>query len=532
MKLLRVHIISARACGGLLDNFNCTFRSNDIDFTSFDPLCLIGPNGAGKSQLMQVVAEIFQSACRAVVPEEERLETNSENLFEIEYLIRPNVNAAPAHVQISRKIVGKRKTSPLTIRRRTTEGWIDCDLTDKATAELLPKRVVGYTSGENETLSLPFLMSRSGYAAEVRDAALNDDTKSASIPDTRLMLIDYGTNLEVLVANLVFGGKQQRNSLLAKVRVDRLHSCRCIVQLNHSAVSSEVQLTDELSSYLEKLEKCSTTHTFDKKTKTHIFDFWVNDATRKAFRLHWESALDLYRAFHKFAMLNDLAIKKKTRDRVRKENRNRYFATRLPEPADDDKVFRFEQVKFISSIDGSVVDYVSLSDGEHQLCQLLGMMIMQKSSGVLFLLDEPESHFNPQWRIEFIKSVMSIPTISGKRGQPPCDAAEQDFLLTTHAPFVPSDMPRERVFMFAKDEGNARAHNPDIETYGATFDTIIEECFGVIPPISQLSRDEIGKLMQSDDRYELERAIKRLGHSVQKALLIERLMQLRTEAGE
>ena len=61
MKLLRVHIISAKTCGGLLDDLNVGLRSSLSDNLSFEPLCLIGPNGAGKSQFLQMVAEIFQS---------------------------------------------------------------------------------------------------------------------------------------------------------------------------------------------------------------------------------------------------------------------------------------------------------------------------------------------------------------------------------------------------------------------------------------------------------------------------------------
>ena len=159
---------------------------------------------------------------------------------------------------------------------------------------------------------------------------------------------------------------------------------------------------------------------------------------------------------------------------------------------------------------------------------------MQESSGVMFLLDEPESHFNPQWRVKFISKVMGLPTNTGTRSNSAvavaAAAAEQECVLTTHAPFVPSDMSRERVFIFAKEDGKAVVQNPSIETYGTTFDTIVEECFGVTPPISKLSLAEIEKLKTSTNEEELKEAIKRLGQSVQKALLIERLMQLQEVA--
>ncbi len=89
MKLLRVNIITAETCGGLLDGLDLWFRSPATDSHTFEPLCLIGPNGAGKSQFLQVVAEIFQSILHATVAREERVEGNPDLQFEIEYLIQP-----------------------------------------------------------------------------------------------------------------------------------------------------------------------------------------------------------------------------------------------------------------------------------------------------------------------------------------------------------------------------------------------------------------------------------------------------------
>ena len=76
MKLLRVHIISAKTCGGLLDGLDLRLRSPFSNHSGFEPLCLIGPNGAGKSQFLQVVAEIFQSVFYKCIKEEERIEGN------------------------------------------------------------------------------------------------------------------------------------------------------------------------------------------------------------------------------------------------------------------------------------------------------------------------------------------------------------------------------------------------------------------------------------------------------------------------
>ena len=537
MKLLRVHVISAETCGGLLDGLDLWLRGPLSDYFTFDPLCLVGPNGAGKSQFLQVLAEMFQSVFHACVSTEERIEGNSNIQFELEYLIRPEHEKLPVHVRVSRQAIGKRRPA-LAVQRKDGYEWKNCDMNSPDTRELLPQKIVGYTSGDNETLSLPFLMSRSGYADEVGRKALESATSREPVADTRLMLIDYGTNLEVLVANLLMGEDDHRKALLENAKLQDLHSFRCIIQLAHSAAPNApskrrsestrkgIQLTTELEDYLNKLERCATSYIYDDKTETYTFDYWVNDQTKAAFRSFWKSTLDLYSSFHKLAMLNDLAIPKKARDRFRKDSRTRRFASRLPEPQDEDKVFRFERVSFIAQAGGEVVDYVSLSDGEHQLGQLLGTFGMLSFPNVLFLLDEPESHFNPQWRVKFISRILDLPTNDGAR-KVVSNASEQECLLTTHSPFVPSDMPRDKVFIFSKnEEGKVVVRHPNIETYGTTFDTIVEECFGVRPPISQVPLEEIKQLKESNDPKEIKDGIERLGYSVEKAFLADRLRRL------
>ena len=543
MKLLRVHIISADTCGGLLDGFDKWFRSPTVtEFFSFDPLCLIGPNGTGKSQFLQILTEIFQSVFHACLPNEERLESNSDLQFEIEYLIRPDKDKEkePVHVLISRQSENRRRPR-LTIVKKKENEWEECDLSAKSTQELLPHKVIGYTSGENETLSLPFLVSRSGYAEDVRKMAFSNNAQ-AEVYDTRLMLIDYGTNLEVVVSNLLMNDGKQLKAILEDAKLKDIHSFRCIIQLAHSAVPKlpgrmksnskrkGVQLTPELEEYLDNLQNCATCYSYDDKNERYVFDFWINDQTKRAFRYFWESTLELYTSLHKLAMLNDLAIPKSTRERFQRDTKNRRFASRLPEPQDEEKVFRFDQVQFKSSKNEKVVEYVSLSDGEHQLLQILGIFSMLSFSNVLFLLDEPESHLNPQWRVKFISRLLDLPTKGGKRNaENKNQVVEQECLLTTHAPFVPSDMAREKVFIFGKDNDGVKADNPEIETFGTTFNTILEACFRVRPPISGVSRQEIENLMKSNNPKEIKEGMNRLGHSVEKVFIADHLRQVELE---
>lgn len=537
MKLLSVQIGDSGRCGGILDGFEVFLRdAATAAETGFTPLCLLGRNGTGKSQFLQTLAEIFQASWHACARLEERQSSIEGQPFVVEYLMP--VSADATHVRISQST----GDPSLRISRLVDGEWLECALDDAQTRALLPTRVIGYTSGENETLSAPFFASRAGYAGEVALRALpgrkpGKPSEGTDPLEPRLMLIDYGTHLELLVANLLLGTMDQQQALLEVAGLESLRSVRCVVQLaggrrNATSVRRNggrkgVQLTDELETYVANLKACSTCWHYDAARETYTFDYWCDQATVTAFQSFFGNAFELYRALHKLALLNDLAISRAARKRFERAVTSQKFASRLPEPPDEDKVFRFEQVTFRADSGHRTVDYVSLSDGEHQLVEILGVFAMIKEPNVLFLLDEPESHFNPQWRVAFMNRLRSIPTEDGSR-ESGSVASAQEVLLTTHAPFVPSDMSRENVVIFERADGKVTARSPEIETFGASFEQILEHCFRVEPPISEIARETIDALMASQDAKMIEAVLPKLGSSVEKVILIDHLHNLKS----
>jgi len=527
MRLRNLKVEQSKAVGGLFDGVDVWFGRDEDGKSNkpLAPLCLIGPNGSGKSQFLQLIAEIFQAAWHAHAPDQERMSANDEVLFELTYLISPEQGAKPEEVRLVRTLKG-RKPGPIELHRGE-EGPILPR--SEEFGRYLPSLVIGYTSGDNETLSLPFLASRSGYANDVAKAALGDRIENF-LPDNRLMLIDYGTNLEVLFANLMLGASAVRRELLSHARLKDLASCRCIVRLAHPAAPKApakrvamskrrgIQLTDELEEVIGRLKKTATCWQEEEKTETYTFDFFITEATRDAFAYFWDNAFALYRSLHKLALLNDLAIPRPARKRLEKAVKERRFPSRLPEPQQEDMVFGFEEVRFWPEGDQrDAVDYVALSDGEHQQALILGAYAMVRDANAVFLLDEPESHFNPQWRVKFVQRLMEL---TGSRGN-------QEVLLTTHAPFVPSDMPRQQVMIFSRDGEKIKVVEPKIETFGAAFDRILEMCFNIRPPNSRIAEEQIERLLKNDDVDEVERGFQELGPSTGKALVADHLRKLK-----
>src|SRR5258706_1313418 len=173
MRLLRLHLISGPNLG-ILRDFEYAFYPPTLDNTTPGPMCWVGDNGSGKSQLLQRLEEVFY--CLDQYLEKERRETGKDAFeFELEYLI--DVNGKAAHVMV-RNIKPELRPAVFV---RGEKG--ERELQDRKEIEQhLPSRVVGYTSGENETLSVPFLDVRQDYATAVAEMAKVDPAKQASVP--------------------------------------------------------------------------------------------------------------------------------------------------------------------------------------------------------------------------------------------------------------------------------------------------------------------------------------------------------------
>lgn len=511
MKLLNLHIKSGDLSGGILEGFRITFHENELGEGKITPVCFVGINGSGKSQLLQVIAEVFfylDRCFRSFKPS--RKPTNL--LFEVEYLTWQEKEAK--HVKVERL---SEKGGPVV---SLMENGIPNRLEDPILIEkLLPSKIVGYTSGENETLSVPFLDTYQEYAEFVTQLALpTKETDYQQVPDTRLLMIDYSSNISILVANFLYREPGALEVFERVVKVFALQSFRLIFQFRHKAAPSKrgVFLTEEHRFYLERLKKCATCYDHDKSTDTWTLDFFVNEETQDAFRHHFLSAFELYSCFAKFELLNSLIIPEKHLKQINKLRKEQGMVVKPPTVYEENKIFRFQTVKLKTTLSKEAIDYIALSDGEHQFIQIFGTVLMIENDNVLFLLDEPESHFNPNWRIKFITLLESLAL-----------QRKQEFIITSHSPFLLSDIRRDHVFVFEKKFGKVKAGHPDAETYGATFDSLLKEAFGVDPPVSGKSLKEIRGLQKSTDFHKLEQKISKFGDSVEKFYLYQRIAELK-----
>lgn len=595
MKLLRLKITDPAGFRSLQAGFEHHFRTpwELQDEQGFGPFVCAGPNGSGKSNLLEVLAAIFfqlevQRMRRSFLPdnflydEEENPEGFQDgdgipDGFELEYLIRvpPECrnSESPAFAQV--RIVKELGLSPEISWRNQTEFKTDNlgVISERERDFLLPQYILGYSSGENEILSLPFFKMRFVQFDEYWNS-LKNQLPYPGRPETRLAYLDSGFSQAILLCNLLFEEADTLKPFREDVGLDELKEFRIIIkrsievsaeiaagfmgqgygeggygQGGFGGVGNPALSTDKdsgrhtinLMKLLEKgpdsaanfdpivtrLKRCATCSFVDEETDTLYLDYYVNEATREAFKENFSrSPVELFHAFQVLLTLNLYSVSTALKGDLYKSN-SHYISETVPTLASDERIMRFKDFWFTKTDVEEPVLLKSLSDGEHQLLHSIGLCLLFRNTNSLFLLDEPETHFNPDWRSSFITRLHQC--FSGLE-------ESHEMLITTHAPFLISDSRPQKVLVFNKADGAVTINKPDYNTFGASINKITMNTFGKRETIGGHAHEILKALHQrfenGEDKESLIAEInKKLGDSVEKMLLIKTILDSMKEVG-
>lgn len=133
--------------------------------------------------------------------------------------------------------------------------------------------------------------------------------------------------------------------------------------------------------------------------------------------------------------------------------------------------------------DGNVT-FRELSEGEQQLLTVLGLLRFTAEDESLFLLDEPDTHLNPRWCVDYISYLKQF-IASGTRKE-----ETSHILLTTHNPLAIAELDREQVqiLRMAKQEGQRQivACYPEMAPRGMGYAAIVtSDMFGIASSLDQ-----------------------------------------------
>jgi predicted ATPase len=125
------------------------------------------------------------------------------------------------------------------------------------------------------------------------------------------------------------------------------------------------------------------------------------------------------------------------------------------------------------------ITFHELSEGEQQLLMVLGLMRFTKSHQSLVLLDEPDTHLNPHWSVDYLKLLARV------MGEGSGEAEEQltsQILMSTHDPLVIASLFKEQIHLLKRDwqTGACKWDQPDVDPRGLGFTGILtSEMFGM-----------------------------------------------------
>jgi energy-coupling factor transporter ATP-binding protein EcfA2 len=131
-----------------------------------------------------------------------------------------------------------------------------------------------------------------------------------------------------------------------------------------------------------------------------------------------------------------------------------------------------------TNTDQASITFDQLSEGEQQLLMVLGLMRFTKSHQSLVLLDEPDTHLNPHWSVDYIKDLTRVMSDNGLESP---EQQSSQILMATHDPLAIASLVKEQIHLLKRDSetGACRWTAASINPRGLGFTGILtSEMFG------------------------------------------------------
>ena len=246
------------------------------------------------------------------------------------------------------------------------------------------------------------------------------------------------------------------------------------------------------------------TKRIDETAWSHSFEFVLNEETRAKLRAEFNDAETFFMAMYKWSLLNALILHDEQRKVYLTSDITKGALERPPSVPPSDRVFDIKNLKLRLSEPDIEIDYSGLSDGEHQFMQVFGTVLLFNAPGSLFLFDEPESHFNPEWRTKFNLILDRLP-----------NADRHEYIISTHSPYLVSARDWN-VFKFVRDGGVVSFEPVKFETYGAPFDQLLKSLFSINTTIDENAREKLQDVISRHGGVEMKSAVDEFAESKEK----------------
>jgi predicted ATPase len=125
---------------------------------------------------------------------------------------------------------------------------------------------------------------------------------------------------------------------------------------------------------------------------------------------------------------------------------------------------------------GGKVSFTQLSEGELQMLTVLGLMRITSEDHCLFLLDEPDTHLNPIWKLRYFDDIEEVL----KPKNETAIQGESQILITTHDPMMVGSLKKEQVHIIRNNGDKTLVEQPDQDPQGMGVTGLLKsELFGL-----------------------------------------------------
>lgn len=376
--------------------------SIDFDEESLTTV-LVGRNGTGKSNLLEALIIIFRDLDLGVSPAFK---------YELDYICRGykiHVDADPQRPSDS--VLIQVDGSNLSYKRFSQRGE----------QQYLPSYVFGYYSGPSNRMESHFEKHQERFYQDLLKNVNNPMRPLfyARLVHSQFVLLSFFTERDQKILSL----------LDENLRIQGLDSVLFIMREPEWAKSSGKQSTFKgdprfwnargvVRDFLSKLYDLSLAplHTkervrlgFGSKVREFLYLYLKDIESLMNLASEYQNQQEFFKALES-TYISDLI----SEVRIRVHSRN---------------------------VNGSLT-FRELSEGEQQLLMVLGLLRFTKEEESLFLLDEPDTHLNPAWSLQYLDFLREFVG----------DQKTSHIIMTTHDPLVIAGLERHQVQLMQRSE--------------------------------------------------------------------------------
>jgi predicted ATPase len=426
-----------------ITDLNLNFKSNFISL-------LVGQNGLGKSNLIEVLALIFKDL--DLLKNKDDFEDWPYKYFEYDILYECygtviNIICKKSMFQVWSK-PEKSQADFEEVSLKNFNKWKH--------SIYLPKYIIGYYSGENRRIRdiiRPYesrvwneLRKNEGLDNDLRRLFFSENHHAEMILLTLLLYKDSNENFSKKVKYLIdsftsFSYLTDFNLVLKNPSwyksTDPIHKQKGIDFLEEN-YSRRVEfpfwdIKGQADKIIRILFNCSTSYPIyytDEKSLKEIVELNEIDYQMDNIAGKFDLAIDFFNAFE-----------------------------------------MLKQIDVISSIDLKVgskqhqvnFDFSQLSEGEAQLITVLGLILISGTNECLFLLDEPDTHLNPQWQREYVNLIHRF-TLNNENSH---------FIIATHSPLIVQAADKADIFLYKREDDKIVVESEDLKIRNWRIDQVL-----------------------------------------------------------